>query len=302
MFTDTQGKLKPIWGFLFAIILGALAFFVAGNIAFEAAGDHPFRREFIFRALWGLLLTGIFIWLLTVGDHIEEHRIAAQGLPREKGWLRQFLLGSVVGLVLVFVAVAPIHFWGYFRTKNLMSWHLVPNLGAVILTLLAGALAEELMFRGYPFQHLEQAIGTVRAVLSFSIFYGLIHLLNPAADRWGIINTILIGILFTVAYLRTRALWLPWGIHFGWNATLGLLLGLPVSGFRVFNLWIYTQPYGPTWLTGGAYGVEGALTGTVAILIGILLVWMLPVRKLPQPVPHISTKPALHNSLSSVKS
>ncbi len=302
MFTDPKGKLRPIWAFLFSVLLAALAFMVSGNIATEAAGDHPFRRELVFRALWTLLLFGIFIWLLTVGDHVEEHRIAAQGLPRAKGWLRQFLFGTLLGFVLTCLAVVPIHFLGHFRFKTLMSWQLVPNLGAVVLTLLCGALAEELMFRGYPFQHLEQAAGTIRAVLIFAIFYGLLHLFNPGAGAWGIANTIFLGILFTVAYLRTRALWLPWGIHFGWNATLGLLFGLPVSGFRFFNLWIYTQPYGPKWLTGGYYGVEGAATGSIAILIGLIVVATVPFRKLPQPVPNPAPESALSSTLSSIKS
>jgi len=301
MFTDTKGKLKPIWAFLFAVFLAAIAFVVAGNIATEASGDHPFRRELVFRALWTLLLLGIFIWLLTVGDHVEEHRIAAQGLPRVKGWLKQFVLGTLLGAVFTILAVVPIHFLGRFSTVNLWNWHLLPNLAALILTILCGALAEELMFRGYPFQQLERGIGTTQAVLVFSIFYGVLHLLNPDASPWGIVNTVLIGILFTVAYLRTRALWLPWGIHFGWNVTLGFVFGLPVSGFRVFNLWIYTQAYGPKWLTGGKYGVEGAASGTMAILIALLVLWKLPLKKLPQPEPKVAPEPAVQ-TLSGIKS
>lgn len=301
MFTDGKGKLQPIWAFLFSLVLGALAFVVAGNIAKEAAGDHPFRQELIFRAMWALLLLGIFIWLLIMSDHLEEHRIAAQGLPRVRGWLKQFVLGSLVGIVLTVLAVAPIYFLGHFRFKVLMTWNFVPNLVAVILTILVGALAEELMFRGYPFQHLEQATGTMGAVIIVSVLYGLVHLINPGATAWGIANTVLIGILFTAAYLRTRALWLPWGIHFGWNLSLGLLFGLPVSGLRVFNLWIYTQTYGPKWLTGDFYGVEAGATGTVAILIGLLVVWKLPVAKLPQPMAHTTSEPHVE-SLSGIKS
>jgi len=301
MFTDGKGKLKPGWAFLFSIFLGALAFLVAGNIASEAAGDHPFRRELIFRGLWAVLLLGIFIWLLTVGDHIEERRIAAQGLPRVKGWLKQFVIGTVLGLILVALAIAPIYIWGHFRYKILWTWHFLPNLVAVLLTLLVGALAEELMFRGFPFQHLEKGIGTVPAVVVLSVIYAVLHLVNPAANAWGIANSFLIGVLLTVAYLRTKALWLPWGIHFGWNATLGLLFGLQVSGIRSFDLWIYTQAYGPKWLTGDLYGIEAAATGTVAILIGFLLVAALPVAKLPQPIPQTSAEPALEN-VSSIKS
>jgi hypothetical protein len=301
-FTDEKGKLKPIWAFVFSFLLSALAFFISGNIAHEAAEQHPFRVEFIFRPLWALLLLAIFIWLLTVGDHIEEHRIAAQGLPRVKGWLKQFVLGIVLGCVLTSLAIVPIHFWGHFRSVNLMALHLLPNLCAVLLALFCGALAEELMFRGYPFQHLEKAIGTVPAVLVFAVIYGVLHLLNPSSGLWSIANSVLIGVLLSVAYLRTRALWLPWGIHFGWNLSLGLLFGLPLSGFRSYNLLRYTEAYGPTWLTGGRYGVEASATGLGAILVGMLLVSTLPFRKLPQPKAQPASEPALQDSFSGIKS
>ena len=116
------------------------------------------------------------------------------------------------------------------------------------------------------------------------------------------LNTVLIGVLLSVAYLRTRALWLPWGIHFGWNLTLGLLFGLPLSGFRNYNLLRYTQAYGPTWLTGGKYGVEASMTGTCAIVLGLIMVSVLPARKLPQPeIADVLAEPALHDSLSGIK-
>jgi CAAX protease family protein len=302
MFTDNKGKLQPLWAAVFSLLLSALAFFISGNIAHEAAEQHPFRVEFIFRPLWALLLMGIFIWLLTVADHVEDHRIAAQGLPRVKGWLKQFVLGILLGGVVTTMAAVPIHFYGHFRTVNLMALRLLPNLAAVMLALICGALAEELVFRGYPFQHLEKAIGAIPAVLIFAGLYGALHVLNPAPGPWGIANTFLIGVLLSVAYLRTRALWLPWGIHFGWNLFLGLLFGLPLSGFRNYNLLRYTVAYGPTWVTGGKYGVEASMTGTAAILVGILLISVLPFRKLPQPEVHVAAEPALHDSLSGIKS
>ncbi|HUI84222.1 MAG TPA: type II CAAX endopeptidase family protein [Candidatus Binatia bacterium] len=300
-FTDNAGKLRPIWAFVFSFILSGLAFLVSSNIAHEISPEHPFRVELIFRPLWVLLLLGIFIWLLTVGDHIEEHRIAAQGLPRTKGWFRQFLLGWVLGFVLTFLAVVPIHFWGRFRTHDLMTLRLLPNLAVLLFTLLCGALAEELVFRGYPFQHLEQGIGTPWTVLLTSVLYAVLHLLNPGSGRWAVANSFLLGVLFCIAYLRTRALWLPWGIHFAWNGTLALLFGLPVSGFRSYNLTRYTEAYGPKWLTGGRYGVEASAAGTVVILVAILVLWKLPLRKLPQPTPP-RTEPALHDSLSGIQS
>jgi len=301
-YTDKQGKLKPIWACVFSLILSALAFFVSNNIAHEAGDQRPFRTEFFFRGLWLLLLLGIFVWMLTVADHVDDHRLAVQGLPRARGWFKHFIFGCFIGGGLTVLAIAPIQIWGHLRSIHLMSLRLLPNLGAVLVMLLFGALAEELVFRGYPFQHLEQAVGALRAVLLFSILYGALHLMNPNASLWGAANTILLGILFSVAYLRTRGLWLPWGIHFGWNATLGLVFGLPVSGFRVFTLWIYTDAYGPKWMTGGAYGIEASATGALVFVIGILLVWKLPLRTLAQPVRQPAPEPALHDTVSSIQS
>lgn len=151
---------------------------------------------------------------------------------------------------------------------------------AVLLVLVTGALAEELMFRGYPFQRLQEGIGSLGAIAVFSILFGAVHLVNPGASLWGLINTILIGIVLAIAYIRTRALWLPWGIHFAWNGTLGLLLGLPVSGLRVFNVAVRSTVQGPLWLTGGGYGLEASLSGALVVLLGLVVVWKWPLSRL----------------------
>jgi membrane protease YdiL (CAAX protease family) len=300
-FRDNAGRLRPLWAFAVSLFLSGLAFFVSNNIAHEAGDQRPFRTELIFRSLWSLLLFGIFAWMLTIGDHVEEHRIAAQGLPRVRGWLKHFILGCLVGGFLTGLAVVPIDFLGRFRFIPLWSVHLLPNLGAVLLMLLAGALAEELLFRGYPFQHLAHGIGAAPAVIVMSALYGVLHLLNPHAGLWGAGNSFLMGVLLCVAYLRTQALWLPWGIHFGWNTAMGFLFGLPVSGYRVFNLWLYTDAFGPKWLTGGQYGIEAGAAGTVVFLIGILLLWKLPLRVLPQPARTLAPETPLRDTVPSIQ-
>ena len=107
-----------------------------------------------------------------------------------------------------------------------------------MLLLLSGALLEEAMFRGYPFQRLVEAVGPVWAVVALSALFGAAHLGNPNASgvlSWAFLNTIAIGVLLALAYLRTRTLWLPFGIHFGWNFALGFVFGLPVSGMNTFR-------------------------------------------------------------------
>jgi len=78
-------------------------------------------------------------------------------------------------------------------------------------------------------------------------------------------------------YLRTRTVWMIWAIHFGWNFTLGVIYGLPVSGITEFSVIVRSQAVGSRWLTGGSYGIEASVTGAVVIMIGYVIVWFVTV-------------------------
>ncbi len=77
------------------------------------------------------------------------------------------------------------------------------------------------------------------------------------------------------AYLRTRSRWFPVGGHFGWNWTMGALLGVPVSGITRLAPapLLRAVDAGPTWLTGGHYGVEGGVACTLALIASTLFIW-----------------------------
>jgi hypothetical protein len=93
------------------------------------------------------------------------------------------------------------------------------------------------------------------------------HLGNPNATWLGGINTTLWGILLGFAYWRTSALWLPIGLHFGWNFTLPLF-GVNLSGFTMgVTGYALNWRTGDLW-SGGAYGPEGSIltTGIVVVL------------------------------------
>ena len=283
MFTSSDGRLHPIWAFVLSALLSVVAFLVAGYSASAIAGDHVLRFEMVFRPLLAALLLAIFSWLLTVGNHVESHRIAAQGLPLSAGWARQFSLGCGIGFLLVLIAVFPVAIWGSVSLRTSFSLYNLARAAIVLGVLVSGSLAEELMFRGYPFQRLVEAIGPAGAIVVFSVLFGVVHLSNPEASVWGLTVTVAIGVLLSVTYLRTRALWLPWGMHFAWNTVLGLMLGLPVSGLRLFNVAVHATVRGPKWLTGGGYGIEASAPGALAVLVGFAIVWKLPLNRLENP-------------------
>jgi hypothetical protein len=143
----------------------------------------------------------------------------------------------------------------------------------VLVLLVFGATYEELSFRGYAFQNLTKAVGPIAAIATFSIWFGAVHLMNPHSGgvlSWSFVNTISVGVLFAVAYLRTQSLWMPIGMHFGWNFALGTLFGLPVSGLDYFAVLVHGKAIGPRWLTGGSYGVEASATGAAVIVLGFV--------------------------------
>lgn len=284
MFTDNSGRLHPVWAFVLSAMLSAVAFQLCAWLAEAVSGDHVLISELLFRSSLVLVLLGLYSWLLATADHVGEHRLAAMGLPRRAGAFRQWVTGCVLGFALVLFAIVPI----LVVDRNIhadihLSSRALLRLVIVLIVLGAGSLAEELMFRGYPFQRLEQGIGAVGAILVFSLLFSGLHLLNPGATPWSWVNTTLIGIVLAIAYLRTRALWLPWGIHYAWNTTLGVLFGLPVSGMRIFNVVIRTTIQGPKWLTGGSYGIEAGATGAAAVMIGLAVVAKWPFRPLREP-------------------
>ena len=300
MFTDNAGRIRPIWAFVLSALLSAAAFLSAGYFAVAIVGDHVLRFEMVFRPLLAVVLLAIFSWLLTIANHVETHRIGAQGLPLSPGWAKQFGIGSAIGFLLVLVAVLPIVIWGGLSLKTTFNLLSTAKAAAVLAIAISGALAEELMFRGYPFQRLVEGIGATGAIAVFSVLFGVVHLSNPGASVWGLINTVAIGVLLSVTYLRTRALWMPWGFHFAWNTTLGLVLGLPVSGFRLFNVAVHATATGPKWLTGGSYGIEASLPGAVAIVVGLVISWKTSLKPLQVPATTLTPEDLLEPTTPNV--
>ena len=162
-----------------------------------------------------------------------------------------------------------------------------PSLLFVSILLLFGAVGEEMLFRGYGFQVLVKGIGPFATVLPIAVLFGLAHSQNLNFGPLALFNTILWGVVLGYAYLRSGDLWLPIGLHFGWNWALPML-GANLSGFTMD-----VTGYAMHWelagrigglLSGGAYGPEGGLL-TTAVAIGLFFyVAKAPIRQQPDAV------------------
>jgi len=226
----------------------------------------------------GAILFSSLIVGWSCGALLEDLPFAGLGCSPHRGWLRNFLVGSLLGGASLFLAALlttltrGIHFSFDPAGARLIGQTLFVS----ILIFLFAAVAEELLFRGYPLQTLTRANLAWVGVVLTSVPFAAAHLKNPnVVAGFTFINTALAGVWLAVAYLRTRSLWLPFGLHWAWNWAQASVLGLPVSGVDRFapapllkgiNL-------GPDWLTGGAYGIEGGAACTIALLISTLVIW-----------------------------
>jgi membrane protease YdiL (CAAX protease family) len=156
---------------------------------------------------------------------------------------------------------------GHFVAKqnSTFQWS---SLAFYLFTIFIAAAGEEMMFRGYAYQILIEKVGSYATLLPLAVVFGLTHASNPHVTWLAIVNTIIWGIILGYAFLRSRDLWLPIGLHFGWNAVLPLF-GVNLSGLTIdVTRYEYRWDVLPLW-SGGDYGPEGGLLTTI-FAIGLL--------------------------------
>ncbi len=267
---EFHGKIRA-FGY---VVLAGIYFYIAQSISVHAANG-------LASGVWvPLVERSMLLFLLVIGfaamGRVLNHQrqpIRDMGLVFRSGWKREFGLGAALGWGMLVASILPLVLTGGL----IITFWLVPRqFGILLIDLLllaVAALAEEVAFRGYPFQRLIEAMGPTLATLVFSFAFAGLHVFNPGANRASFAITVFSSWLLSVAYLRTRALWVCWGWHFAWNASMCVVFGLPVSGITEFSPVIQSNTVGPTWITGGDYGPEASVVTAIVLLIGIFIVY-----------------------------
>lgn len=188
----------------------------------------------------------------------------------------ELLAGLAIGAGIMAVTVLVLATFGAYRyvaeAGTVVGWATVSGISLAAFVL--PAAAEEALFRGYLFRTLMEGGGAALAIGVTSVLFAVVHGSNPNVTAFGLLNILLAGVLLGLAVLRTGALWLATTLHLGWNWAMAGPLDLPVSGIDGYDVPLYdVAATGPAWLTGGAFGPEGGLAGTAAVLLGFVLVW-----------------------------
>jgi len=140
----------------------------------------------------------------------------------------------------------------------------LPSFMFVLFVMVFGAVGEEMLFHGYAFQLLMRKLGAFQTLLPVGVLFAAAHANNLSADWMSFFNTFLWGVFLGLCFLRSGDLWLPIGVHLGWNWALPLL-GANVSGFKMGTTGlVMTWNIGPLW-SGGDYGPEAGLLTTLVL-------------------------------------
>jgi membrane protease YdiL (CAAX protease family) len=255
-------------------IAAVLYFFVARSFAFRFAASFAgdVWAPLVGQAILALLLICGYAAFGSLFDR-QVNAISAQGLPLRPGWTGEAGMGLAVGWALVILCVVPMALIGGVAIvisthQTAWGWFLAD--GAFFAL---AALAEEVAFRGYGFQRFEQVVGPYGAAIGFALFYAIVQALVPGANNTSIAVSVIFSLLLSTAYLRTRALWLSWGINFGWKASRALVFGLAIAGVNSHSSVVEGNPMGPFWITGGGFGLDASWIAAVTLLIGFPVVY-----------------------------
>ncbi len=262
------------------------ALFVASNLwylcaqALSASAASALGKSFDLGDWLPLLEAALLLFLLVCGLALLrriEHRLAplriTLGLPRRSTSRAEWATGAAIGWGLGVAAVLPM---AVARTLNTQLW-MAPRafqlLGFGLLTLAMTTLAHTLAIYGYGFQRLIDASGPVRATLIVVVLTAVhaAYIATPygTPDGTRMLVALLMALLLALCWLRSRGLWLVWGLSFAWAASTAVLFGLPLNGEIGYGSIVDTRAIGPAWLTGGEYGPAAALF-TIVFFLGAI--------------------------------
>ncbi len=253
--------MRFVWQFL-----AVMAIYALGGNAVNAVKENDWLTLVAGLATAALTVL-VYGWVVRRTEHRPALDVAREGAAAKTGW------GMLIGVGMFGAVIVNLFTAGYYEVDGLGS----PT-GAMGLVgfMAAAAVAEEVVYRGVLFRIIEERAGTYLALTLTGIMFGLSHLLNENASLWGAIAiAIEAGFMLAAAYAATRSLWVPIGLHFGWNFAAAGIFSTEVSGNGTHQGLLDAATSGPKLLTGGEFGPEGSVYAVgFGALLTIVFLWL----------------------------
>lgn len=276
-----EPRLRAGWRLLMHTSMLLIALFAMGALLYvvDALAGHRLQG-LLTSPVFSFVATPLVVTLVTwiARRFLDRRTFVSLGFHFDRRTLPDLLFGFalgglLMGLIYTFQwAVGWLHFeaWAW-ETVEPSRW-VLPLLGGLAGYIGVG-YTEELWSRGYHLQNLTDGLNLLWGLFLSSAVFGLMHLFNPGTTVISTVNIMLAGYFLAFGWVRTRRLWIPIGLHIGWNFFQGTVFGFAVSGTGGFHL-IRQSVDGPVIMTGGAFGPEAGLLGLVAMALGAGLIWV----------------------------
>lgn len=250
-------------------------------------GGEDFFTRLPFRV--GLEIALTFATLLPaalLARFLDRRRLSSLGFSSR---LYDLLSGAILGAAIFTLPLGALLAMNAASFEPHLASFSAQGLAIGLIVCFFNVVTQEALVRSYIFQELWAKYGAWIATIITTIIFVALHAKPISEGTQGLIagaNILLASLLLSLAYVRTGQLWLPIGIHLGWNGLQGPVLGINVTGNDLaFGHWsVFSFPGDPLW-TGGDMGVEGGLAGLIGPAIGIVVVAFLFKR---QPKPDFS--------------
>jgi len=260
---------------------------------------QPVLHKFLSDALGAALLA-----LLVLATYIAASRWIERRSPSELSINRLLPEGAggfAGGLALFAAVMAILWLVGIYHPGGRGA---ASGLAVGFAAALTAGVIEETLFRGLLFRLSSKILGTWGALLLTSSLFGAAHAFNRGATVSSSLAIALeAGILLGAAYAATQRLWVPIGLHIGWNFAEGSIFSMSVSGNTLKEGLFRGSLSGPRILTGGQFGPEASIIAVIVCLAAALYFILRIVRRHlteppvwsktqpPPPAPEIATAP-----------
>ncbi len=274
-----DGRLRPGWRVpLYFLVLGLTYLIINLPVMI-----FQIQLHYGYTQLLQLLTVLVGTWLCR--HFVDKRDWASFGLRLDRQGMIDIGLGLLLGAALM---------TGIFLVELVMGWITVSGFAwqtrplnelirslfwRIVVQMTVVAVTEEVVMRGYLLPTLEEGLGLPWAVAITSSVFGVIHLINPTAHGWANyvipFTLTLAGVMFALAYLIRRTLWLPIALHFAWNVfeyEIFALTGAAPESAR-FLVTDITGPQLWVGLPNSAFGPEVGLLGVLAMAAGIVVLW-----------------------------
>lgn len=270
----------------FTLVIGAPLLVLSGALrilSFSSAGEELISPVLLLISQISFAV-GVTLSTFIARRWLDRRSFVSLGLSFS--W--DAILDLIFGILIAGVMMGFIFFLEWMMgwlTINGFGWAeegLSPLISKSLVTGLLFVLVgwtEELLSRGYHLQNLSDGLNRFWGVVLSSLIFAVLHLSNPSFSIPALLGLFFSGLFFCYAFFQSRGLWLPIGLHIGWNFFEGTVFGFQVSGIEDFPRFLIQTVSGPDIFTGGSFGPEAGLILIPGLAVGIGLVWLWSQRK-----------------------